>query len=380
MNPLQDTPGRSRLLRAGFAGDAVRRPFLRRALIAGAVLAPVVAIGVAIMGRYFAPDGPGRVAYLLHDIVYLPLRGLLWTRIYPFGFAWAVPLAILVIILTVEWLSPASLTRAGHRRIVLAASRRPWGRRLLSGSARVYGRFGAGSGFAAGVTAEALTEERSAVLELLRKKQPVQMARAGELALLWLNLQPTSTTAAAAAAEIAALSLLSDANVKPRAPLDARQPLRKAIAAALKTLHPEMPPLIEISPGPDQRPALRGFASPTESLATVSDQIDVALMARDAALPLVSVALGAGLAAALSGPESGMGFFDRWARMRLTAEAELAATMAQVESMISFPFWAALAERDALARHRDDIVAEVLAPETRLEILGEGFADRGMTR
>ncbi|WP_448207785.1 hypothetical protein [Azospirillum sp. sgz302134] len=88
---MTDTPQpmeptfRSPLLAPRDQGSA-SRPRRRSArklaiLLAGGALLVVLAAGT--VGRWWAPSGPGAWLYAMHDGFYLPLKGNLWTRLYP---------------------------------------------------------------------------------------------------------------------------------------------------------------------------------------------------------------------------------------------------------------------------------------------------------
>jgi hypothetical protein len=125
---------------------------------------------------------------------------------------------------------------------------------------------------------------------------------------------------------------------------------------------------------------LPGFATPdsarttaTEGLAAVEADPD----GPDALPGLLRLVLSGGLSAALGKPEAGLAVFDLWRRVRLGARAELADRMAGAETLVSFGFWAGLAEPVRGLPDRPDLLTGLLAAETRQQPLGEGFATRG---
>jgi hypothetical protein len=379
--PDTDTmAGRSRLLRTGVAGGGARRPFLRRALILLAVLGPVVALSVAVAARLLPLDGPGRIAYLAHDRLWLPARAQVWTRIYPYGFLWLVPLVLLGFAALVEWLSPVSLIRGTHRRAVLRASRGGIGRWILLRAASALRRVGITPGFAATVIEESLVEARAPLLEALREGRSGDAARAADLAALWLRLDPGNIAALAAAQELAALSLIADARATPPRPLAHSAPPRTALIEAMAQAWPHIPPLPAPETGPDGRPALPGVATPDGARQTATEVLAGIEADPDSpeALPaLLALVLTGGLAAGLGRPEAGLAVFDLWRRVRLGARADLAARMAWAEMLVSFGFWAGLAEPVRGLPDRPDLLTGLLAAETRQQPLGEGFATRG---
>lgn len=374
--------GRSRLLRAGLAGTGPTRPFLRRALILLALTGPMVALAVAVSLRLLPLDGPGRLAYLAHDRLWLPARAQLWTRTYPFGFLWLVPLLMLGLAALVEWLLPVSMIRGVHRRAVQRACRGGVGRWLLLSASGGFRRIGLTPGFAATVVEETLITRRAPLLEALRDRRPlVEMNQAADLALLWLHLTPDNLRAAAAALEIAALSLVANARATPRGSLDPGQPPRAELASALARVRPDLAPLPVPGIGSDGLITLAGFTSPAAAQATAAAALAAAEEAPsdpDAVLGLSILILSAGLAAGLDNPENGLPAFDLWRRVRLGAEPVLAGRMAQAETLLQFGFWSALSDPMPPRPDADDLLSDLLHAETRHQPLGEGFANRGL--
>lgn len=63
-----------------------KRPYARRTLVVVVTVPLVSLLIVAVDGRWLAADSlPGLVLYWLHDSLFLPLRGWLWTAIFPVG-------------------------------------------------------------------------------------------------------------------------------------------------------------------------------------------------------------------------------------------------------------------------------------------------------
>lgn len=80
---------------------------------------------------WFDPDGPGRIAYWLHDHVYLPLKGNLWTAWFPEALIpWTAVLVLLAVWLAGS-LSGRPLLRMAHAAVTRRAILLPAGRRML---------------------------------------------------------------------------------------------------------------------------------------------------------------------------------------------------------------------------------------------------------
>ncbi len=107
---MTDEPGSMALtFRSALLAARVDRPTvmpvarrLRRtapALVCGS-LAVLLAVGVA--GRWWPPSGLGAWLYGLHDNVYLPLKGNLWTRFLPVSAVMATALAFVILMLSLR--------------------------------------------------------------------------------------------------------------------------------------------------------------------------------------------------------------------------------------------------------------------------------------
>lgn len=182
-----------------------RRALRRRRLAVVLVVAAAVLAAVAVGTRRLSLRGPGLILYRLHDEVFLPLKGYLFTRLFP--VSWIYVLAGLTLLLfgltALAWarpLTPAWQTAVG-RRALSWRSMRPvlslWGRsfgglrRLLRAGSlaaekwpAVGRRLTAWAGALDGPTLleELVEHEREAALELLDGLDPATPESVGALA------------------------------------------------------------------------------------------------------------------------------------------------------------------------------------------------------
>ena len=126
------TPTRSTLRSIDAAFDGRwRRYKLRWGLVCLSVAA-LIWFCLAIGARTFSSGGFGWIVYVLHDAVYIPLKGAVWTRWFPYAFVWLVPLSMIVALALTEFLSKSGPVRALHRRLILRIAARPGLQRLLA--------------------------------------------------------------------------------------------------------------------------------------------------------------------------------------------------------------------------------------------------------
>lgn len=118
---------RSLLLAA--APQRLRRPspvaLLLRWLVTGALLFGAVLVVLVVSARYFPPDTAiGHALYTLHDQVYLPLRGELLTRFYPFSVAPLGAAALVLALVVLALLFNRTLIRSAYAASWLVDVRR----------------------------------------------------------------------------------------------------------------------------------------------------------------------------------------------------------------------------------------------------------------
>lgn len=86
--------GRSTLLDMGAPAPFRLRPWWRRRVLTAAFMGVVALIALAVGYQVFATDGPGRLLYLLHDLVWVPVWSWLWVRRGFTSLVWWLPLMI----------------------------------------------------------------------------------------------------------------------------------------------------------------------------------------------------------------------------------------------------------------------------------------------
>lgn len=96
------------------------------------IIGIIATIGIIIIGLRLLPEGGiASAVYALHDSLYLPLKGNLWTRALPqYLWIWLVLFTGIVLFL-LSWLSDRSFLLWWHKRLLQWAVRRPLPRRLL---------------------------------------------------------------------------------------------------------------------------------------------------------------------------------------------------------------------------------------------------------
>ena len=104
-----------------------RRPYVARRLAVTVGMATVVLLTLSVSQRWYALGGPGDAIYWLHDELFLPLKGRLWTALFPVGaLMWSTMLAILLMLLLSSYLFGADMIRAAQTATLhLACERKP---------------------------------------------------------------------------------------------------------------------------------------------------------------------------------------------------------------------------------------------------------------
>ncbi len=113
----------------------------RRLIVAAWSLGVPALLVVLIITRVFPVDGPGRVLYVVHDQVYLPMKGYLFTQFLPWSLALWGGLVLLIILKLVSYLVSGSLLKGLHQSLVLQLSGFPVWRAFLFESEKRLIRF-----------------------------------------------------------------------------------------------------------------------------------------------------------------------------------------------------------------------------------------------
>ena len=364
--------GRSSMLRAGLRVPGRARPYLRRASVVAALLGLVGLLVAAVATVWFRPDGPARLIYVMHDTVWLPLRGLLWVAPFPGGLVWLVPVLGLSALVLVEYLGLAAPLRRAQTAgigLLLRSKAAPvlvlWDGSLrrvglragqvrsvavdLRDAARIAVICAIEAGQGAGPLAALLGREQVA-LQLSEGRQADLVAALETLCLLRL-----AAVMGAGAGGVAAGGVSDDALVETIA--------RKSGLAA-----PKWRALAE--------GCRRATLGPRASVAAADG---LAGGGCDASTAAVNTLLAA-LAAVQTGQPCYLIWFDVWARRRAGADPAETIRLAEAESLIAFEFWAAQAEARTHHPGANDLLAEAFADHIGPRIRGEVFARTGRER
>jgi hypothetical protein len=204
--------------------DGRRRRYGLRRLLVVLCLVALIWLCWAISVRLFPTSGISRLIYVLHDAIFLPLKGRVWTQWFPYVFVWLVPLLVVVSVGLAEYLSKAGLLRRIHARLILRVAARPrlqavlaphlgasmidqdtWGASLSQGGIETQRRFG----FARRVVRkeqEALWMKVASALADARSADPKAVARLLEMTNMRLRLDPSDARAHLSALEVIAAS------------------------------------------------------------------------------------------------------------------------------------------------------------------------------
>lgn len=347
--------GRSLIRRIGKAEDKRTRLYLLRAALLLCVVSFVVGLGVSTSWQLLNPNGLGRLMYILHDSVYLWLRGHLWTAWFPYVFVWLVPLLVAVFVALVEWLSPIGVLRPLHRNLILWLVDYRWGRRLLApkliGQNFDVNRWHASiqdgdtpevrsGGFARRVVRAAQDSlwHRAALAHVDNKHADSDtITRLIRLSELRLRLDPSDAQAYLRALEIVSLWPKYGASLVA----DIRSYIDEVASDCLRPPAVLIDCVVSLSTVDlvgAQTEALRQLAYLQRAIGQSSSHGPVEFACRALAIFALGVALGMRLPL----PQART-FHRLWVRGRLNElSPEVAADLARAESLISFEIWAKL--------------------------------------
>lgn len=285
----------------------------------------IVLVLVVVTGnQVLSVDGPGRILYLIHDTIWLPLHGRFWTAVFPDTLIWLVALVGLVALVLVEFLGIASPLRGAQ--VVLLR------RMLPSFPAPVLAMHGAlrVAGLRAGLAEQVLCDMREDALHPFTVPGVVA-SDADFRRLCHLQRLQVAFGLQSPRDRVAVADVLGLAAVQPGARDDAAAPLCRAASA----LSPEAVPFW--SDMIDKASFVPDLAAVLQS--TV--ELETTQLAPEA-LACHTVRVAAFLSG--GGDAAGMAWFDSWARLRASANVALAARLAEAEALCAFEFWAARAE------------------------------------
>lgn len=149
--PLADrAPGLSSLLAPVSAPRDSRRRLLRFMLVAAVVSAMTWVCAMTVTRSWpaiFVFD----LLYLAHDVLYLPIKGWLWTAWFPWCLALWVPVMGMLVLSLWGWIVGTDPSRWAQRRVVVwlvtSPMARPWGTGVLVRVARTAQALGLAAGF-----------------------------------------------------------------------------------------------------------------------------------------------------------------------------------------------------------------------------------------
>ncbi|MEX0969940.1 MAG: hypothetical protein WD046_05775 [Paracoccaceae bacterium] len=354
-------PTRSALRLATMRSPGRKRRYALRLLWVATAFGLLGGLVWLVHSRLFAPDGAIRPLYWLHDNIYLPLYGRMWTALFPYAMLWLIPLLLLIALLLWEYLLPRSPLRALHRWLVRTLITLPFGQKLVALLR---------SGFSRRVVDEYLTQGMGELMLLRNAVTSVPNAKLGYLArLVALRWHLSAKAPRDELALFESTALLRMRSKPPYTPLKpllsvlAKLPNSASMAKDFALL------LAEDSNAQTTAAAYRFMArlsTPPEHLADVTEApLDFAALAMRVAL------LGAEGKSAVGGM-----FFTAWARgMSDRLRPTLASRLHEAQSYIHFEFWAALSDHSGTVISFDDAYAHI-SPRVTPE-RGEYFAWRG---
>ena len=363
--PLQvPDAGRSTLLRAGLRAAGRKRPYLRRALVMAMLLGAVGLLAAAVASVWFRPDGPAVLLYLVHDTIWLPLRGRLWVAPFPGGLVWLVPLLGLSALALVEFLGVASpLRRVQVAGIGLALNGRPAAALVLWDAA--LRRFGGRAGQVRSVATELRDASRMAVMAAIEAgTHAAPVAALVHRETMVLRLSEGTEADLVSALEVLCLARLAGA-VGTAALADGIAQKAGVAATQWRGLAEDCRNGV---------PDLRAALAAAEVLA--GGGTDAAM----AAVQTLQVALAAGEQGQAGGPgqAGGLAWVDVWGRVRAGRDPAAARVLARAETLIAFEFWAAQAEARIRRPVTPGLLAEAFGDHSGPRGRGEVFARTGV--
>ena len=410
--------GRSTLLRAGLVPDPVRSPLARMARYAAlairyAALAALAATSVvAVLSileigvAWLDPLGPARPIYLMHDEVWLQLRGRFWTAIFPENLLWLTAVIGSVALALVESLGIASPVRRSQLfALRLAIHHLP---NLLISWQSFLRRFGMRQGLAEALLRE-MRDEALAEFTEIGNPDPhgLKFVRLAFLQQLQICMESSKNSDLIAIVDVLGLAqsyvhdgrpsiasgrpsgrIAAGTGEKPgRANGSSRRSRReykvsrraaaRRMNAAERLLGEAL--LLDLPMVPDW---LRIVDEPPWSAGIKETLEAIPRMADPASSPetLACMTVGVALSILADGGAERMAWFDAWSQRRVTGDAGTRSRLAAAESLCAFEFWAAKAEERARSPGSSDIIAQAFPDLESVRERGEEFAVAGHYR
>jgi len=356
--PFRPAHGRSTLLRAGLAPPARSRNRVLRYGAIVALAALVVTLVLIVRGQLLPTDGPGRILYLIHDAVWLPLFGRIWTAIFPDALIWLVILGGLSALALIEFLGIASPLRRAQVAVL------QWLLPTVPGPVLAMHRLLRTAGLRAGLAEQVLRDLRDDALHLFTRPgiapDEAAFSRLCQLQCLQVSFGLQCPRDLVAVADVLGL-----AAVEPGARDDAAAPLRRAVG---KLTPDKIPFWAEM-----MVPQTFALDLPAALQATVELEIGnfppEALACRTVRIAAYLVTGGDGVA---------LVWFDTWARLRVGADPARAALLAEAEALCAFEYWAARAEAAVHSGAAPSLLSEAFPGLHLLRPRGEVAAARAV--
>jgi hypothetical protein len=291
----------------------------------------VAALVRVVQGEVLSPDGPGRMLYLLHDAVWLPLYGRFWTASFPDALTWLAVAGGLSLLVLVEFLGLASPLRRAQVAVLRALLP------TVPGPVLAMHRMLRAAGLRTGMAEQVLRDLRDDALHRFTGPDGPPTDDAPFRRLCRLQQLLLAFGAATPRDLVAVADVLGLAALQPGARDDAAAPLRRAAAALAPETVPFWADLLA--------PATFRMDLPSALQATA--ELETATLPPDA---LACRTIRIATCLATGGDAAALVWFDTWARLRAGADDAHAARLAEAEALCAFEYWADRAE--AAARRR----------------------------
>ena len=353
---------RSTLRRIGQSYPAEGRRLWQRRIVFFALVFGVYWLVTQVRSKAFDPDGLLRFLYLVHDHGYLWVKGVFWTQYFPFSLLWVVPMAALIALLLIEFLT-AFGTSWIQRWFLRRLANRPslhwvFPRRFIrprfdvsnwrvrdQDPEKIRSRLG---GFSLRVVQELSLEAWQGLRDLSDDRTSrafkKQARRASRYLKLSLGLAPDHPRIVLGALEVFAATGDQAAAALLQRTIDRLS--RKAVSppVEIEALETALDEITNFSGTLTQELRQMGRLRLRADLARLAAMVD----GREPVAPSVALAALAVKVAAVAefchAPE-GRQFFETWVALRLQASEEAGPTAVSfAETLIDFPFWAKRAE------------------------------------
>jgi hypothetical protein len=362
VNGASSPAGRSAVLRAQRRERGRTHAYGVRLLATLAVIAVAVTLVLTVTNRLLPEEGPGAVLYLLHDAVFLPIKGWTWTAWHPFGFAWWLPVAAIVSLFALEALTslgPLRRTHAAAVRALFASGVGFGALRVIAWRLRL-------RGFRLGFVRAVLATDTVAAAQTLFQPHAAPDARAVlrylRLMDLWLILGRGGPLD-----RLRAFEALAFASAAAGVTWE---------DAAVATLERDLTRAFDADPV--WLEAVQALRTPRDGFALeLADFIHGTLHGVNATDPIgmARAVIHASLDVVHSGDPLVLTAFQAWTRSRFALRDAVGTEQARaVEAVIAFEYWAALAEASIRDTPADPLLADALADSPARAAFGESFA------